>query len=121
MGGYLDAMMESIRTLQMRFHVPNTQVFIGGDFNAHVSSLHDKGGRPLQCGEVQDDVLGLSFEGGSPGARTYSVLRSSQSTVRICKAHTPRGDAVNRACRNHGLLLLNGRALSDRQGVHTHY
>ena len=33
--------------------------------------------------------------------------------------HVPRGEAVHRTCRNHGLIVLNGRALSDRHGGYT--
>ena len=79
-----------------------------------------RGGAPLQCGEVLDDALGLSFEGGEHGARVYSVARCSQSTVRVENDQVPRGSAINRACRDHGLLLLNGRAASDRHGAFTH-
>ena len=110
LGGYLDVLLEHVRTLQMRYHVPNTHVLLGGDFNAHVSAHHAKGGGQLPCGEVQDDVLGLSFEGLHADERLYSLLRCSESNIRMEHVHTPRGDAVNRTCRNHGLLLLNGRA-----------
>ena len=94
----------------MRFHVPNTHVLVCGDFNAYVSAHHAKGGGPLPCGEVHDDVLGLSFKGQHRDSRVYSLMRCSESNICIENAHTPRGDAVNRMCRNHGLMLLNGRA-----------
>ena len=119
LGGYLDALLEDVRMLQMRYHVPNTHVLLGGDLNAHVSAHHAKGGGPLPCGEVQDDVLSLSFEGSHGNAPVYSLMRCSESTIRIEHVHTPRGDAVNRMCRNHGLLVLNGRAQSDRHGAYT--
>ena len=104
----------------MRFHVPNTHVLIVGDFNAHVSDCHSKGGTPLPCGEVHDEALGLTFEGKNGTTLTYMVQRHSQSTVQVTNAHISRGTAVNRACKTHGLLMLNGRAQSSRHGAFTH-
>ena len=72
------------------------------------------------CGEVHDVTLGLSFEGDCSREPLYTVTRASQSNITITPPYTLRGDAVNRFCRDHGLLVLNGRSRSDRFGAFTH-
>ena len=100
--------------------MPSTNVVLCGDFNSHVQQPVDEGGGTMMCGELHDSVLGKSYEGDCSSSPLYTVLRCSQNTVRVHKPEAVRGAAVHRTCRDYGLLLLNGRARSDRFGAYTY-
>ena len=75
----------------------DVQVFVVGDFNAHVGQL--------QCGNVEfdDNMVKCKVDG------YVSKLRFSSCTAKV----DARGQSVNRFCNANNLCMLNGRCKSD--------